>query len=665
MARAETRPPAVVDHLDLAADHDRGRVFLDGEDALVLDGNNPFFLRWRAGRWVRAEASLRGAPSLRPGAWYGALARGRALLAGNNAAYAVEAHQGRWTYAGLVEPPAGWRSIHGVALSPDGTRGMILHDLALSALARTAEGAWRATRIELEGKARGVALNDERAAVLTDDAVVVFERSGERWVQRQVLTLVPDAPLPGREEHLRPTGVAALDQEILAVVGFARFNVRQIHVFEAAREGWRQTAVLHPPPRTTGEPPRFAEELDLDRGRLLVGAPSAPAARRCGDAYLYERGAAGDWTRVHLPDPSACTAHAFGAGVAIAGERALVFAPQAGGIYLDGRNHPGRARRLYAYAFVGPAPAPFARLGVGAAGPADWVGELVGERRRDGRLERARLGVFLRISRRPDGVEASECSDAECSHPVSLGRLEEPADRISLTSAGLARRFAGGGAPLGVARGTLSRSGDRLVADLTFATGEAELPRARLELTPRQAETDIVALLSREEVVILERAPAHTWVGEWAGRAWEGEGRVPLLLRFTVEEDRLRGELCWEATRCAALPRIEEELEGLALQLPRTPRAGRWRAGPAPATLRRAGPTLSGEVAGQPWTLHPIGQRSPASFFELEARRGDELRESLPPARDCVCACYCGAAQPPDACPWDQCGCAPCPEGIP
>lgn len=197
--------------------------------------------------------------------------------------------------------------------------------------------------------------------------VYVYAKQGDGWVESDRLR-APDAE--------RADGFGA----VLAMTGGTLFVGQRggvVHAFERSGSTWRQARTLSQGDRG-GLDPRcnaygycgtdFGMALAAEGDWLLVGEPRAPSdmsrlrpRRRRGDedvpppppgsVHAFQRTADGTWVerqRIEAPDPA--EGDAFGAAIAISGERALVGAPEAANG--DGAEAVDQAGRVFEFRLV-------------------------------------------------------------------------------------------------------------------------------------------------------------------------------------------------------------------------------------------------------------------------------------------------------------------------
>jgi hypothetical protein len=159
----------------------------------------------------------------------------------------------------------------------------------------------------------------------------VFERIAGVWTQTQQLL-----PSDGDEYDLFGYAVAVSGHAVAVGARDDEENggdAGSVYVFEQSPEGtWAQAAKLVASDGEVGD--RFGYALALDGDTLLVGAPEDDdLGWTAGAAYVFERGAAGDWVeaaKLHAADSIAL--QGFGYYVALSGATALVGAADANGV---------------------------------------------------------------------------------------------------------------------------------------------------------------------------------------------------------------------------------------------------------------------------------------------------------------------------------------------
>jgi hypothetical protein len=97
----------------------------------------------------------------------------------------------------------------------------------------------------------------------------------------------------------------AIDGSTLAVGRHAPNEAGRVFVYDRqSAAAWSATAEVLPPSSTVGD--WFGVSLDLEDGRLLVGAPGLPTGQPGGGAWLFDRRANGSWApTVHFSSSSA------------------------------------------------------------------------------------------------------------------------------------------------------------------------------------------------------------------------------------------------------------------------------------------------------------------------------------------------------------------------
>ena len=154
-------------------------------------------------------------------------------------------------------------------------------------------------------------------------AVHVYRRAGTSWVRSQ--TLLPPA---GREVLLFGTEVA-VDGELLAVSAFTweqGLRRGQVHLFAREADGWQPEAVV----RAGAADAFFANSLDLQAGRLVVGAPGdSTVAFSSGALFVFERHGRSWPLRAKIVDPEAEAGLRLGTRVALHAGRIVAAAPTA------------------------------------------------------------------------------------------------------------------------------------------------------------------------------------------------------------------------------------------------------------------------------------------------------------------------------------------------
>jgi hypothetical protein len=658
--------PSVRDHLDLDPFRDGGDVRLDGDRALVTEGGSLRFYRFAGGRWM--PEPMDGVP----GGGLIALAGERAVVAEGARAWAVAFTRGAWRMEAALQVPgqAAAAPIRAVALAPGGRRVAVASGDSAVLFTRGPDG-FVASPLPTGAPALGVAIDDHQLVVATKRSVLVFKDAGPK----PVATLGPKIdPTPNGKPFVL-TGRVTLHGDDLAIGYQAKdFPAFAVVVLHRTGAEWAQAAVLRGSDPGSREAGFFGAAFALSGDRLLVGEPQPWSPRGCGRAFLFERSGKAWSTPLPVTDPSRCTSHAFGGAVALSGRHAMIAATVAGrGYYEGGAVQPGRPRRVFFFDLEGQAHAsPFEALGVRPDRPGDWAGTLEGTLVIDQHTEQRRSGVRLAVSRAWEGVEASLCVDPGCLDGEVVGHRAEPGDTLSITSGKLAqlmesRLFVAGD----VATGTLRRVEDRLVAELAVArTGVS----ARLELSAA-GDRDVDALLRQRSVAVTSGPPPDAYAGAWLGAATLPDGReLAMWMRLAPESTWMLVEWCIgpDAGTCRRAASVSLAEGALRFVVPWAPVEGRWAAVPARVELRLVNDALQGSLAIRysteetPLTFRRLGDRSLADGFErVRAANAARASEKSRDPRGCVCACWCGAAQPRNACSWDECNCQPCPPGVP
>ena len=157
-------------------------------------------------------------------------------------------------------------------------------------------------------------------------AVYVFERTGNQWVEQARLT--------GENAGERDLfGYAlAVDGETLAVAEMAydpaleRLASSAVHLFQYTVSGWSLVSTLTP---GDGEEPVFIYSVALEGRTLVMGSMDASGGFMAGAVYVYEKkmGGLGDWmlqTKLVPADASFSSYTAFGSSVALLGDLLVV-----------------------------------------------------------------------------------------------------------------------------------------------------------------------------------------------------------------------------------------------------------------------------------------------------------------------------------------------------
>jgi hypothetical protein len=105
-------------------------------------------------------------------------------------------------------------------------------------------------------------------------------------------------------------------------------NSGAVFLFERRGAGWSPAGVLAPEAPACRE--YFGQDLDLDPGRLVVGATGfLRGEEEVGAAFVFERGPAGWVQAARLLAPDGADNDGFGASVAMRGDWIAVGAPAA------------------------------------------------------------------------------------------------------------------------------------------------------------------------------------------------------------------------------------------------------------------------------------------------------------------------------------------------
>ena len=176
-------------------------------------------------------------------------------------------------------------------------------------------------------------------------AIFVYERIQGTWVlvQRFALPAVPD--VLNKEYGFLGTGLAISGKTIVA--GASKMFGAAL-VYERGPSGWSRTAILENPTPEWND--TFGYSADISGDTIVVGMPVVGGSEtRIGEAYIYERNAAGDWalaTEIRASDTF--KGDHFGNSLALDGNRLAVGAPNAslngpfsGTVYLFTRSQAG------------------------------------------------------------------------------------------------------------------------------------------------------------------------------------------------------------------------------------------------------------------------------------------------------------------------------------
>ncbi|MEZ6016722.1 MAG: hypothetical protein R3F49_16510 [Planctomycetota bacterium] len=191
-------------------------------------------------------------------------------------------------------------------------------------------------------------------SVSSGGAAYLFEEAAGQWSSGERL-----APLAPRALERFGTSVAIEgDRAVVGAPGppSAAGLAGRVLVFERSAAGWREVAELTPQDGVPDD--RFGLSVALAGDRIVVGAPNAGLGSDLhrGAAYVFARGGSG-WAQVaRLAQETPESYDAFGTAVALAGGRAVVRCPE--------DRHTPSERRGAAYVFedIGGAWARTARL---------------------------------------------------------------------------------------------------------------------------------------------------------------------------------------------------------------------------------------------------------------------------------------------------------------
>jgi hypothetical protein len=169
-------------------------------------------------------------------------------------------------------------------------------------------------------------------------AAYVFTRSGTVWTLRQKLTATDGAAEDtfGSSVAVSSQGTALIGAESHDVSGLADAGAAYVFTLLAARPVWIQQAELNATNGAAGD--RFGTSVALAGETALVGAPTHGVAGELvnGAAYVFTR-TAGAWAQQQMLTASdgAAQVSSFGHAVALAGDTALVGAPNHAGVGKD------------------------------------------------------------------------------------------------------------------------------------------------------------------------------------------------------------------------------------------------------------------------------------------------------------------------------------------
>ena len=185
---------------------------------------------------------------------------------------------------------------------------------------------WFGHRLALSGDTLVVSATGVDQPVKNAGAIFVYERIQGTWVlvQRFGLPPVPDV-LNGVYGKLG-YGVGVSGNTIVAG---APVFYGAVLVYERGPSGWARSAILRQPSPEKGD--FFGGSCDVSGDTIAVGAPAWDnMSSQAPKAYIYERDASGTWVLAReLVENNGWLKSAFGASLAIDGDRLVVGAPEA------------------------------------------------------------------------------------------------------------------------------------------------------------------------------------------------------------------------------------------------------------------------------------------------------------------------------------------------
>ncbi|QJD29875.1 FG-GAP repeat protein [Methylococcus geothermalis] len=171
----------------------------------------------------------------------------------------------------------------------------------------------------------------DSGSVLNAGQAYVYVRWGGSWSEQAILTASDKSDFADFGSSVAVSGNTALVGARYADPG-GLTNAGQAYVYVRSGGSWTQQAILAASDKSAGA--YFGASVALAGNRALVGAPEADSggftyAGYAGQAYVYAR-SGGTWSEQAILSASDKSASAgFGSSVALAGNRALVGAPYA------------------------------------------------------------------------------------------------------------------------------------------------------------------------------------------------------------------------------------------------------------------------------------------------------------------------------------------------
>src|SRR5690606_7490897 len=166
--------------------------------------------------------------------------------------------------------------------------------------------------------------------------VYVYAKQGGTWTEQAQLRAQDGAPSDGFGSAIAAEGDALL------IGAFRSGDGGAAYLFRRGGSGWTQAAKLAPATAAEGE--MFGASAALAGDLAIIGAPGA--GEQLGAAYVFRRGANGQWTQAQRLAPVGADGRVgYGSAVALAGDVLFVSAPglqqSAGGVYVYRRGASG------------------------------------------------------------------------------------------------------------------------------------------------------------------------------------------------------------------------------------------------------------------------------------------------------------------------------------
>jgi hypothetical protein len=198
-------------------------------------------------------------------------------------------------------------------------------------------GTWitQGLRVLATGGAAGdqfggsVALSDDTAVVGANDrgaaqgAAYIFVRSGSIWTQQAELTADDGAPGDNFGSSVALSGDTVLVGAVTAAVG-ANASQGAVYVFTRSGTDWTQQAKLTAPDGAAGD--AFGAGVALSGDLAIVGAPNGEVGSHAqqGAAYVFALGGGGWTLQAKLSASDGAAFDSFGSAVALSEDTALV-----------------------------------------------------------------------------------------------------------------------------------------------------------------------------------------------------------------------------------------------------------------------------------------------------------------------------------------------------